>query len=69
MERRVSPIGAAAAAPGARPQGPLDRVLNVFSDVRGGEGTTALFLLLNVFLLLAAYYLIKTVREPWILAA
>jgi len=52
---------------GAR--GPLDRVLNVFSDVMPGEGLTALLLMLNVFMLLAAYYLIKTVREPWILAA
>jgi len=50
-------------------RGPLDSVLNLFSDVRGGEGLTALLLLLNVFLLLASYYLIKTVREPWILAA
>lgn len=52
-----------------RARGPLDRVLNVFADVHGGEGTTALLLMLNVFLLLAAYYIIKTVREPWILAA
>jgi AAA family ATP:ADP antiporter len=49
--------------------GPLDRVLNLFSDVRPGEGLTAILLLANVFLLLASYYLIKTVREPWILAA
>lgn len=50
-------------------RGPLDRVLNIFSDVHGGEGTTALLLLLNVFLLLASYYLIKTIREPLVLAA
>ncbi|MEO6463755.1 MAG: Npt1/Npt2 family nucleotide transporter [Candidatus Eisenbacteria bacterium] len=49
--------------------GPLDRVLNIFSDVRGGEGLTAILLLLNVFMLLAAYYLIKTIREPLVLAA
>ncbi len=64
----------ATADPGALPadagrRGPLDRVLNLFSDVRGGEGTTALLLLLNVFLLLASYYLIKTIREPLVLAA
>jgi len=51
------------------PRGPLDRILNLFSDVRSGEGTTALLLLLNVFLLLASYYLIKTIREPLVLAA
>jgi ATP:ADP antiporter, AAA family len=35
--------------------------------VRGGEGVTALLLMLNIFLLLAAYYLLKTIREPLIL--
>ncbi len=64
----------ASADPDAAPanagrRGPLDRLLGVFSDVRGGEGTTALLLLLNVFLLLASYYLIKTIREPLVLAA
>ena len=50
-------------------KGPLDRILGVFTDVRGGEGVTALLLMLNVFLLLTAYYLLKTIREPLILAA
>jgi len=45
----------------------LDRLLNLFADVRAGEGVTALLLLLNMFLLLAAYYLLKTIREPLIL--
>jgi AAA family ATP:ADP antiporter len=51
------------------PKGFLDRILGVFSDVRGGEGATALLLMLNIFLLLAAYYLLKTIREPLILAS
>ena len=51
----------------ARHKGPLDRLLGVFAEVRGGEGLTALLLLLNVFLLLTAYYLLKTIREPLIL--
>jgi AAA family ATP:ADP antiporter len=65
----------AAARQGNRPltrrtsKGPLDRILGVFTDVRGGEGVTALLLMLNVFLLLTAYYLLKTIREPLILAA
>src|SRR6185436_19987081 len=37
------------------------------TEVRAGEGLTALLLMLNVFLLLAAYYLLKTIREPLIL--
>lgn len=45
----------------------LDRVLSVFTDVRAGEGVTALLMLVNVFVLLTAYAVIKTVREPLIL--
>ncbi len=51
-----------------RPLRPIDRFLKLFTDIRGGESTTALLLMLNVFLLLTAYYLIKVVREPLILA-
>jgi AAA family ATP:ADP antiporter len=47
--------------------GPLDRLLGVFSDVHAGEGARALLMLANVFLILVAYYIIKTVREPLIL--
>lgn len=46
---------------------PLDRLLGVFADVHAGEGLTAVLLLANLFLLLAAYYLLKTIREPLIL--
>ena len=50
----------------ARP-GLLDRLLGLFSEVRPGEGRRAFLMLLNVFLILVAYYIIKTVREPLIL--
>ena len=49
------------------PKGVLDRVLGIFTDVQPGESTTALLLMLNLFLVLAAYYLLKTIREPLIL--
>lgn len=52
------------AAPGI-----LDRLLGLFSEVFPGEGRRAFLMLLNVFLILVAYYIIKTVREPLILAA
>ena len=52
---------------GEPPRGVLDRALSPFADVRGGEGVTAVLLMLNIFLLLAAYYLLKTIREPLIL--
>jgi AAA family ATP:ADP antiporter len=46
----------------------LDRFLSLFADVRPGEGTTALLLMMNIFLLLAAYYLLKVIREPLVLS-
>ncbi|MEM7136438.1 MAG: Npt1/Npt2 family nucleotide transporter [Myxococcota bacterium] len=46
---------------------PLERALRLFGDVRGGEGTTVVLMALNVFVVLVAYYVIKTVREPLIL--
>ena len=48
-------------------KGPLERVLSLFAPVRPGEGLTAVLLAVNVFLLLASYYVLKTVREPLIL--
>jgi len=48
-------------------KGPLDSFLSLFADVKAGEGVTALILMTDVFLLLVAYYLLKTVREPLIL--
>lgn len=45
----------------------LERLLRVFGDVRAGEGRTALLMGLNIFVVLVAYYVIKTVREPLIL--
>ena len=45
----------------------LDRLLALLAPVRAGESATALILAANVFLLLGAYYILKTVREPLIL--
>jgi len=44
------------------------RILRLFTVVYPGEALTALLLTLNVFLLLAAYYIIKPVRDALILA-
>jgi len=46
----------------------LDRFLSLFASVRPGEGATALLLMVNVFVLLTAYYIIKPVREALILS-
>jgi ATP:ADP antiporter, AAA family len=45
----------------------LERFLNLFTQVRPGEARTALLLALNIFLILMAYYILKTVREALIL--
>ena len=55
-------------SPAAQPKpGPLDRLLGLFSEVHAGEGSRALLMLANIFLILVCYYIIKTVREPLIL--
>ena len=49
-----------------RPPSILDRGLRVFADVRAGESATALILLVNVFLLLAAGLLVMlTLYTGW----
>ncbi len=50
------------------PRSPLERFLNVFTEVRHGEAASALLLALNIFLILTAYYVLKPVREALILA-
>jgi AAA family ATP:ADP antiporter len=52
----------------ARERSAIERVLGLFTEVRAGEGTTALLLTLYVYLLLTTYYIIKPVREALILA-
>ncbi len=41
-------------------------VCRLFTDVRPGEGVTALLMFVNVFLLLCAYYFVKPLREAWL---
>jgi AAA family ATP:ADP antiporter len=45
----------------------LDRFTAVFARVRPGEGLAVVVLLVDLFLILTAYYLLKVVREPLIL--
>ena len=49
-------------------KGLLDRCLSVLADVRAGEGAGALLLATNAFVLMAAYYVLKTVRQSLILS-
>lgn len=44
----------------------VERLLGLFTEVRAGEGTTALLMFANVFLILCAYYFVKPLREGWI---
>ena len=45
----------------------VERFLSLFANIRPGEGATALLLMVNVFTVLTAYYIIKPVREALIL--
>jgi ATP:ADP antiporter, AAA family len=45
----------------------FEKFLSLFADVRAGEGIVVVILTLNLGLLLASYYLLKTVREALIL--
>ena len=45
----------------------LERALSIFADVRAGEGVTTVLMILNVFLLLAAYSIMKPARDGLIL--
>src|SRR5262245_31815378 len=45
----------------------LDRVLSVFAIVQPGEGPTAFLLMMNLFILMTAYYIVKPVRESLVL--
>ena len=55
--------------PGCRTRRSIfERVLSRITDLRAGEALTALLLTMNVFVLLASYYVLKTVREALILS-
>jgi AAA family ATP:ADP antiporter len=45
----------------------VDRALRLVAPVGRGEGVTTLLMMINVFVLLSCYYVLKVVREPLIL--
>jgi ATP:ADP antiporter, AAA family len=47
--------------------GVFDRLLGLFTEVHPGEGARAAVMLVNIFVILVSYYIIKTVREALIL--
>jgi AAA family ATP:ADP antiporter len=63
-EKPASEPGGAPTRPGA-----VDRLLRLFTDVEAGESGTALLMFVNLFLLLLGYYVLRTIREPLILAS
>ena len=54
--------------PSVTPRSRLEELLAHLADVRAGEGVVALLLTFNLFLLLGAYYMLKTAREALILS-
>ena len=66
QSRTSASIDPSPALDAARPS-PLERILGIVTEVRAGEGLTAVLLATALFLLLMAYYIIKPVREALIL--
>ncbi len=69
MDQPLTGAGGPGAGSGAPQASLLDRLLRVFTDVEPGEAGTALLMFLNLFLLLFGYYVLRTLREPLILAS
>jgi ATP:ADP antiporter, AAA family len=44
----------------------LERLLRIVTIIRPGEGLTAVLMAFNIFMLLAAYYILKPVREAFV---
>src|SRR5678810_186530 len=53
--------------PASSSKGLLERALSVVTEVRPGEGATAVLLAVNVFVLLSAYYTIRPLRSALLL--
>jgi AAA family ATP:ADP antiporter len=51
-----------------RPRSRWYRALQLVAPIRPGEAASALLLLVNIFVLLTSYYVLKVVREPLIIA-
>src|SRR6478672_5395215 len=49
-------------------KGTIERLLSPIADVRRGEAPSVLLMALTMFLILAAYYMLKTAREVFILS-
>jgi len=43
-----------------------EQFLQIFTEIKPGEGSKALLMSLNIFLILCSYYFIKPLREGWI---
>lgn len=54
---------------GAQRKGVLERALSIVTDLHAGEGVDALLLTSSIFVCLVAYYLLKVLREPLVLAS
>jgi AAA family ATP:ADP antiporter len=53
---------------GAKEKNALEKFLSIFTEVRSGEGFSAVLLFLNIFLIFTSYYIMKPVREALILS-
>jgi AAA family ATP:ADP antiporter len=69
MNTRLPADSNASAEPDQKPRSVVDKALGLFSDVHGGEAPRALAMMLSLFSLMLAYYMLKTTREDLVLAS
>ena len=43
-----------------------EKILQLFTEIKAGEGTIVLLMFFNIFLILCAYYFVKPLREGWV---
>jgi ATP:ADP antiporter, AAA family len=65
---KMPPVEAGQSHETPRPAGLTARLFSMFTSVQSGEGAAAFLMGLNGFLVLTAYYLLKTVREALVLS-
>ena len=52
-----------------RPSTPLAyKAFKIFGDIRPGEGATVVLLALNIYLIMSNYYILKSIRDAWIVS-
>jgi AAA family ATP:ADP antiporter len=66
LESKTFATGSDMPIPQAHKRSMLEALLSVVTAIKPGEGLTAVLMTVNIFMLLAAYYVLKPVREVYV---